>query len=57
MILMDEAKFGNTELCKKGGKVNCKASVDSGASRIIGPAAVIDPYNKNVLSKLEFHFC
>ena len=55
-IQMDEAKFGDTELCKKGGKVNCLAVVDSGFSLIIGPAAVIDPFSKNVLSKFQFHF-
>ena len=54
IIMMDEAKFGETELCKKDGKVSCKALVDSGCSSIIGPAAVISPFIKEVLSK--FHF-
>ena len=55
-IQMDEAKLGETELCKKGGKVNCIATVDSGCSLILAPAAVIDPFIKDVLSKFQFHF-
>ena len=54
LIQMDEAKFGDLEICKKGGKVNCKAFIDSGASRIFGPKSVIDPFNKDVLSQFQF---
>ena len=50
ILQMDKVTFGGTEVCTKGGAVYCKVLIDSGSSMILGPKAVIDSFNKHVLS-------
>ena len=51
-VEMDKVEFGDTVMCKMGGSVSCTATVDSGASAIVGPKKEIDEFNTKVLSEL-----